>query len=79
MLVNRRTEGRRTGLGRITHAVVACVVLCFAHGAVPVAWAVQRASEPKPEKPIFEWIFSLVMVGLVCVVAFKNPKRSHKS
>ena len=41
--------------------------------------AVDMASNPDAQKPVFQWLFSLVMVGVVCVVAFKNPKRTHQA
>lgn len=48
------------------------------HSAAATALAVHQAASPEKQKPVFQWIFALVMVGLVCAVAFKNPKRSHQ-
>ena len=54
--------------------------LIFAfQAAVPAALAVHQAPDPEPQKPIFQWVFALVMVGMICAIAFKNPKRSHQS
>jgi hypothetical protein len=58
---------------------MAGAVLWLTYGAVPTAWAINRAGEPNPQKPIFQWLFSVVMVGLICAIAFKNPKRSHQA
>lgn len=44
-----------------------------------MAMAVNKASEPEKEKPIYQWVFSLLMVVLVLAIAFKNPKRSHQT
>jgi len=46
---------------------------------VPLALAVTTARPPEKQKPIFQWIFTIVMFGLVCAVAFKHAKRSHQS
>lgn len=55
------------------------LVLILVHHTAAAAMAVHQASDPKPEKPVFQWIFALVMAGLIAAVAFKNPKRSHQS
>ncbi|MFH0981034.1 MAG: hypothetical protein V2A79_05795 [Planctomycetota bacterium] len=75
----RRYNQLHDGWRRVKHLLIAAGVLWLTSGALPLAVAVNRASDPKPEKPIFQWLFSVVMVGLVCAVAFKNPKRSHQS
>lgn len=54
------------------------LILTWLHGAAPAAFAVHVANSPQNQKPVFQWIFALVMVGLICAVAFKNPKRSHQ-
>ena len=54
------------------------VATSLLNGAAATAFAVHVASSPEKQKPVFQWIFALVMVGLVCAVAFKNPKRSHQ-
>jgi len=69
----------RAGGVRIRRALLAAALLWMAYGAVPLALAVHQAADPEKQKPVFQWIFSLVMIGLVCAVAFKNPKRSHQS
>ena len=72
-------NGLRAGWGRLKGLLVGGALVWLAHGAVPAALAVQVAGDPQKQKPVFQWIFTLVMVGLVCAVAFKNPKRSHQS
>ncbi len=76
---NRRSNRRHAGLSLLKRALMACLILWLTYGAVPAAFAIKVASEPNKQKPVFQWIFSIVMVGLVCAVAFKNPKRSHQS
>ena len=79
MARDRAWNQRRAGPGRIQRALAACAFLCLTGGAVPAAMAVDMAASPDTEKPLFQWLFSLVMIALVCVIAFKNPKRSHQS
>ena len=79
MARDQRRSQRRTGLARARRALAACTILWMTCGAVPAAMAVDVASNPDAQKPIFQWLFSLVMVGVVCVIAFKNPKRTHQA
>ena len=59
--------------------MVVCAAWWMMWGAVPVAQALDTASNPEKQSPVFQWIFSLVITGLVLAVAFKNPKRSHQN
>ena len=43
----------------------------------PVALAQTTVPPPAESKPVFQWIFAAAMVILVCIPAFKNPRRSH--
>ena len=59
--------------------IVAAAACWAAYGAIPAAWAINRANEPPAQKPIFQWLFSVIMIALICAIAFKNPKRQHQS
>jgi hypothetical protein len=45
---------------------------------VPLAIAQKVTKGPaKPTKPFLPWIAAIVLAGLCCAIAFKNPKRTH--
>ena len=79
MARDTRPNRQRSWPRRIKQAAAACTFFWLAHGAVPLALAVTTARPPEKQKPIFQWIFTIVMFGLVCAVAFKHAKRSHQS
>ncbi len=79
MVKKQQCRQRRIRWSRIRRALTACTVLWCTWGAIPLALAVNHPPEPEKQKPLFQWLFAAVMVGLVCAVAFKNPKRSHQA
>ncbi|HEY3244313.1 MAG TPA: hypothetical protein VGM03_13285 [Phycisphaerae bacterium] len=32
-----------------------------------------------PDKPVWQWIFTVIFAGVLGAIAFWNPKRSHQS
>jgi len=71
--VKKRSAGL---LGRIrARAGFLGAITVFA--AASAARADELTSPPDPQKPWFQWLFTVAFLVLCCVVAFKNPKRSH--
>ena len=62
--------------------------LCILSAALTSLWlpasapaqngAPQPAPALKSKKPWFQWLAGMGIVGIVCVAAFKNPKRGHQ-
>ena len=59
--------------------ILAATAILATLGHASVAWAEEIASPSDGDKPVWQWVFMIVFVVLCCVVAFKNPKRSHMS
>jgi hypothetical protein len=57
---------------RRTLAIIAAV------SAIPAAqvWALVETKGPPESKPFLQWIITLVVVGAIAAIAFKNAKRS---
>jgi hypothetical protein len=37
---------------------------------------IPEAARLKPQKPWFQWLAGVAIIGVICVAAFKNPKRN---
>ncbi len=59
--------------------ILAATAILATLGNASVAWAEEMTAPPDAEKAIWQWSCMIVFVVLCCVVAFKNPKRSHMS
>ena len=47
------------------------------HLSASAAWAQQTARIADDDKGLWQWGIALVLAGVICLVAFINPKRSH--
>ena len=59
--------------------ILAATAILAPLGNASVAWAEEIITPPEADQPVWQWMCMLVFVVLCCVVAFKNPKRSHMS
>ena len=48
------------------------------HCAAGSAWAQTRGRVPDEASELMQWIFGVVLVILIAVPVFINPKRSHR-